>query len=164
MFLSISHARHLFRSWASALAGVTAVLCCTHLAIAANSAGPGAAQFDLDRTKRVLTELIERALKEKGIPSISIALVRGDEIVWKEAFGYANVRTKTPATPETLYNTGSTLKAVTATALMQLAEQGKFKPDDPISGYPGDPKLADGQPSAKQVTFTHLPSHWPGLP
>jgi D-alanyl-D-alanine-carboxypeptidase/D-alanyl-D-alanine-endopeptidase len=158
----ISHDR-VFRSWSTALAGVTAVLCCSHLAVASDPAGAGAAQFDLERTKRVLTELIETALKEKGIPSISIALVRGDEIVWKEAFGYANVRTKTPATPETLYNTGSTLKAVTATALMQLAEQGKFKLDDPISGYLGDLKLADGQPREKQVTFTHLLSHWSGL-
>jgi hypothetical protein len=52
----------------------------------------------------VLSDLIDETLKETGVPSISIALVRGDEIVWKAAFGYANVRTKTPATPETLYN------------------------------------------------------------
>ena len=67
------------------------------------------------------------------MPSISIALVRGEAIVWKAAFGYANVRTKTPATPEILYNAASTFKSVTATALMQLAEQGKLKLDDPVN-------------------------------
>ncbi|MGH7696826.1 MAG: serine hydrolase, partial [Gemmatimonadaceae bacterium] len=73
-------------------------------------------RFDLDRTKTVLTGLIEEAIKQRGVPSISIALVRGDSIVWKAAFGFANVRTKTPATTETIYITGSTFKSATATA------------------------------------------------
>ena len=90
-------------------------------------------RFDLDKTKTVLTGLIENAIKERGIPSISIALVRGDSIVWKAAFGYANVRTKTPATPETIYSTGSTFKSATATGLMQLQEQGKFNLDHPVN-------------------------------
>ena len=83
-----------------------------------------AAQFDLEKTKTVLSGLIEQKIKERGVPSMSIALVRGDTIVWKSAFGYANVRMKTPATPDTIYSTGSTFKSATATALMQLQEQG----------------------------------------
>src|SRR5687767_10712295 len=90
-------------------------------------------QFDLEKTKSVLTETIERVIKERGVPSISIALVKGDSIVWKAAFGYANVRMRTPATPETIYSTGSTFKSATATALMQLHEQGKFKLDEPVN-------------------------------
>ena len=120
-------------------------------------------QFDLEKTKTVLTGLIEEALKQRGVPSISIALVRGDSIVWKAAFGYANVRTKTPATTETIYSTGSTFKSATATALMQLQEQGKFSLDHPVNRYLGDIRVQDRLQAEKPVTFTHILSHWSGL-
>jgi CubicO group peptidase (beta-lactamase class C family) len=120
-------------------------------------------RFDLEKTKSVLTPLIERTLAENGIPSMSIALVRGDSIVWKAAFGYANVRTKTLATTETLYSTGSSGKSLTATAIMQLAEQGKLKLDDPINRYLGESPVQDRIQSEKPVTFTHILSHWSGL-
>ncbi|MFC2163554.1 serine hydrolase [Acidobacteriota bacterium] len=119
--------------------------------------------FDLEKTKNVLTELILKALKERGIPSISIALVKGDEIVWKAAFGYANVRTKTPATPDTIYCTGSTFKSVTATALMQLVEQKKCKLKDPVNKFLEESQVQDRLQSEKQVTFRHMLSHWSGL-
>ena len=124
-------------------------------AIAQNS------RFDLQKTKTVLTGLVERTLADNGIPSMSIALVRGDSIVWKAAFGYANMRTRTPATTETLYSTGSSFKSVTATAVMQLVEQGKIRLDDPINRYLGESQVHD-QPE-KAVTFTHILSHWSGL-
>jgi CubicO group peptidase (beta-lactamase class C family) len=47
----------------------------------------------------VLTGLIEKTLADNGIPSMSIALVRGDSIVWKAAFGYANMRPARPPPP-----------------------------------------------------------------
>jgi serine-type D-Ala-D-Ala carboxypeptidase/endopeptidase len=118
-------------------------------------------RFDLEKTKTVLSGLVEKTLADNGIPSMSIALVRGDSIVWKAAFGYANMRTRTPATTETLYSTGSSFKSVTATAVMQLVEQGKIKLDDPINQYLGESKVQDQ--GEKPVTFTHILSHWSGL-
>ena len=118
-------------------------------------------RFDLEKTKTVLSGLVEKTLADNGVPSMSIALVRGDSIVWKAAFGYANMRTRTPATTETLYSTGSSFKSVTATAVMQLVEQGKIKLDDPINQYLGESKVQD-QPE-KPVTFRHILSHWSGL-
>jgi CubicO group peptidase (beta-lactamase class C family) len=122
-----------------------------------------AAQFDLEKTKTVMSGLIEQRIKERGVPSVSIALVRGDTIVWKSAFGYANVRMKTPATPDTIYSTGSTFKSATATALMQLQEQGKFKIDEPVNKYLGDVQVQDRLQAEKPVTFRHMLSHWSGL-
>ncbi|MEO5815058.1 MAG: serine hydrolase domain-containing protein [Gemmatimonadaceae bacterium] len=118
-------------------------------------------RFDLEKTKTVLTGLIKKTLADNGVPSMSIALVRGDSVVWTAAFGYANMRTRTPATTETLYSTGSSFKSVTATAVMQLAEQGKLQLDDPINKYLGESQVKDS--SSKPVTFTHVLSHWSGL-
>jgi len=120
-------------------------------------------RFDLEKTKTVLTGVIEKTLADNGIPSMSIALVRGDSIVWKAAFGYTNLRSRTPATTETLYSTGSSFKSVTASAVMQLAEQGKLRLDDPINRYLGDSQVQDRLQSEKPVTFTHILSHWSGL-
>ena len=134
------------------------------MAVLVLPASPAVAQtvrFDLQKTKTILSGLAEKTLADNGVPSMSIALVRGDSIVWTAAFGYANMHTRTPATTETLYSTGSSFKSVTATAVMQLAEQGKLRLDDPINKYLGDARVKDS--SAKPVTFTHILSHWSGL-
>ena len=132
------------------------------LLVPAASAAAQAGQFDLNKTKTVLTGLIEKAVKE-GVPSVSIALVRGDSIVWKAAFGYSNVRMKVPATTETYYSTGSTFKAATATAIMQLVEQNKVAVDGPVNRYLGDIQVQDRLQVEKPVTIRHILSHWSGL-
>jgi CubicO group peptidase (beta-lactamase class C family) len=131
------------------------------LALPGSAAIAQSGRFDLEKTKTVLTGLIEKTLAENGVPSMSIALVRGDSIVWKAAFGYTNMRSRSPATTETLYSTGSSFKSVTATAVMQLVEQHKILLDDPINRYLGESQVHDQ--SDKPVTFTHILSHWSGL-
>lgn len=131
--------------------------------LAGTPAAAQTGQFNLEKTKTVLTGLIETAIRERGVPSISIALVRGDSIVWKAAFGYANVRTKTPATPETIYSTGSTFKSATATGLLQLVEQKKLDLDAPVNQYLGNIQVQDRLQSDKAVTTRHILSHWSGL-
>ena len=140
-------------------------LCITILVALFVSVNPIAAQdgYDLEKTKTVLTGLIEKALDERGVPSVSIALVKGDEVVWTEAFGYAIVRTRTAATPDTIYSTGSTFKSVTATALMQLVDQGKCKLDDPVNQHLGEIRIQDRIQSEQPVTIRHILSHWSGL-
>lgn len=133
------------------------------LAVVGSRAVAQAGRYDLERTKTVLTGIIESALAQRGIPSVSIALVKGDSIVWKAAFGYANMRTKTPATTETIYSTGSSFKSATATALMQLVDQGKLKLDDPVNRYLENSRVQDRLQSEKPVNVTHVLSHWSGL-
>lgn len=141
--------------------------CCWLLATFLLAAPPwaGASQVasDLKNTRNVLSCLIDRAIKDSGVPSISIALVKDDAIVWDAAFGYANVAARIPATSRTLYSAGSTFKSVTATALMQLAEQQKFRLDEPVNRYLGELRIQDRLQSEQAVTFEHVLSHWSGL-
>lgn len=120
-------------------------------------------RFDFKEIKKTLTAEISKVLKETGIPSISLALIKGDTIVWSEAFGYVNVKKQVPATKATIYNTGSNFKFVTATAIMQLAEAGKLDIDDPINGYLGEFAINDLSSDGTPVTFRHLLSHHSGL-
>jgi len=102
-------------------------------------------------------------MDEHGVPGVSIALVKEDKIIWTAAFGYLNVKTKTPLTPDTYCSTLSTFKSVTATALMQLVEQGKIDLDEPVNTYLGDTKIRDCIQSDKPVTLRHILSHRSGL-
>jgi CubicO group peptidase (beta-lactamase class C family) len=106
---------------------------------------------------------IERALKIGRIPSMAVVCVSGDRIVWTRSAGLANVRVKTPAACDTVYLIASTFKTMSATALLQLMEQGKFKLDDRVNDYLTDFKI-EGENKRYPVTFRHLLTHTSGLP
>lgn len=114
--------------------------------------------------KKLADELdpdIRQAMIEGKIPSASIALVSGDKVIWAGAYGESNLWARTPATPQTIYLIGSTFKAMSTVALLQLMEQGKFKLDDPVSKYL-DFKIQGDDPK-NPVTFRHLLTHTSGV-
>jgi len=120
-------------------------------------------EFNLEQTKRILTGQIEEALKSSGGASISISLIKEDKIVWSAAFGYSNIRAKSFSTLETFYNTASTFKPVTATAIMQLVEKKKINLDDPIHKYLDERIIKNWGKREKKVTFRHILSHRSGF-
>jgi len=124
---------------------------------------PPSAPVDLERAKLVLTREIEQTIRDTGIPSISIALLHGDRVVWADAFGDSNVKLKVPATSSTIYGTGSCLKPVTAMAVMQLVDDGSIGLDDPVNKYLGEDAVDDLSAKGKPVTVRHLLSHYSGL-
>lgn len=118
---------------------------------------------DDPRLAALLDPEIERALKAGRIPSMAVVLVSGDRIAWTRSAGLANVRVKTPAAVDTVYLIASTFKTMSATALLQLMEQGKFKLDDRVNDYLGDLHI-EGENKRYPVTFRHLLTHTSGLP
>ncbi|MEE8585676.1 MAG: serine hydrolase domain-containing protein [Acidobacteriota bacterium] len=90
-------------------------------------AGGLALAQDID-VNRVVSELepeIERAMLEGKIPSCTVALVAGEEIVWTGAYGHSNLWARTPAVPSTVYLIGSTFKTMATAALLQQMEKGR---------------------------------------
>ena len=117
----------------------------------------------IEYAKEILTTEIERMIEETGIPSVSIALIKDKSIVWAEAFGYANVKTKTPATISTTYSTGSTVKPFMSMAIMQLVEKGLVELDKPVNDYLKKP-IPSFSENSKPITLRHLLSHQSGIP
>jgi len=115
------------------------------------------------RLAALLDPEIERSLKAGRIPSMAVVCVSGDRIVWTRSAGLANVRVKTPAACDTVYLIASTFKTMSATALLQLMEQGKFKLDDRVNDYLTDIKI-EGEAKRYPVTFRNLLTHTSGLP
>lgn len=118
---------------------------------------------NIDRVVAELEPEIQRALLAGNIPSASIALVSGNQVIWTGAYGYSNLWARTPAAPNTVYLIGSTFKTMSTVALLQLMEQGKFKLDDRVNDYLTDFKI-QGEDPQKPVTFRHLLTHTSGLP
>ncbi len=108
-----------------------------------------------------LTQFIEHELAVHGIPSLSIALVDDQRIVWARGFGEANVRTHAPATANTVYRVGSVSKLFTDIAVMQLVERGQLDLDAPVQRYLRTFKPRN--PSGTPITLRQLMSHRSGL-
>ena len=102
--------------------------------------------INVDRVVAELEPEIQRAMIEGRIPSASIALIAGDRVIWKSAYGYSNLWARTPATPSTVYLIGSTFKTMSTFALLQQMEQGKFKLDDRVNDYLTDFKIENEDP------------------
>jgi CubicO group peptidase (beta-lactamase class C family) len=124
--------------------------------------GP-ATKANLKQVVATLEPEIKAVLEAGKIPSCTVALVAGDQIVWQQAYGYSNLWAKTPARLDTVYLIGSTFKAMATFALLQLQEQGKFKLDEPVNKYLGDLKIK-GEDPKNPVTFRHLLTHVSGMP
>jgi CubicO group peptidase (beta-lactamase class C family) len=119
--------------------------------------------IDVDRVVAELEPEIQRTLLAGNIPSVSIALVANDRVIWSNAYGYSNLWARTPATTNTVYLIGSTFKTMSTVALLQQMEQGKFKLDDPVNNYLTEFKI-QGEDPQHPITFRHLLTHTSSLP
>ncbi len=111
----------------------------------------------------IRAEIVERVGKGE-MPSMAIAVSRRGEIIWKEAFGWADRETKIPATPETVYPIGSLAKSITATGIMLLVERGVVDLDDSVASFLPEGSLIvyEGDPNA--VTIRRVLHMRSGIP
>ncbi|MGH7607565.1 MAG: serine hydrolase domain-containing protein [Gemmatimonadales bacterium] len=70
-----------------------------------------------------------------NIPGFAIAVAVDGQLVWSEAFGYADLEARRPATPTTQFRIGSVSKPLTADAIAHLYESGKLDLDAPVQRY-----------------------------
>jgi CubicO group peptidase (beta-lactamase class C family) len=95
------------------------------------------------------------------VPGAALAVRRGDELL-EAAAGVASLRTRVPATPETVFQIGSITKVYTTTLLMQAVDDGRIELDAPIRAYLPHLELADRE-AAATITVRHLLTHTSGI-
>ncbi len=100
-------------------------------------------------------------LAETYLPGLSAAIVRDGEVIWARGFGFRDLEQGLPATPETAYAIASMTKSFTCLAILQLAEAGKLRPDDPLEDHIPAFQI---RPGGEPVRLWHLMSHTSGLP
>lgn len=103
-----------------------------------------------------------RAVLGNGItPGIAVCAVRGDEIEWSQAYGWADIASRKPMTTETIQNIASVSKTITATAVMQLWEAKRIALDDDVDAHlpfpVRNPRFPDVAVTIRQL-LTHTSS------
>jgi CubicO group peptidase (beta-lactamase class C family) len=107
-------------------------------------------------TKARIDAVAEKVLAMRGVPSASLAVVKGGKLVYTHAYGKAHLDPDVAATPEMRYSIGSVSKQFTAAAILLLQEQGKLKLSDVVGKYV--PGLTRGD----EVTIREILSHTSG--
>jgi CubicO group peptidase (beta-lactamase class C family) len=134
-------------------------------AIGAQSSPSGVANDpDVLGAQRLFSAWLEGQMAYRGLPGIVVGVIADQELVWAKGFGYANVQAKQPMTPATKFRMASHSKLFTATAIMQLREEGKLRLDDPVSKYLPWFKLRPAGEDDGPITIEQLLSHSSGLP
>ena len=114
------------------------------------------------RDEEELLQFIESTMQTHLIPGLSISIVKDEHIVWEKYFGYANVDDDIFVDESTMFILSSISKTITATALMQLFEEGLFMLEDDVDDYlPFEINHPDYQ--IAPITFKMLLSHTSGI-
>jgi CubicO group peptidase (beta-lactamase class C family) len=105
--------------------------------------------------------LIQEAMSDGLVPGLGIVIVNQDGTQYAKGFGTANLETNSVFTPDTRCHIGSTGKAFTALAVMQLLERGLIELDAPVTTYLPDFRVNDSRGTS--ITVRHLLTNSSGL-
>lgn len=140
----------------SIAAGITAALACG-MTMPATAAQTPSMEDALD----AIAAYAPQALSEQGAPGMSVAITDRHHTLRIITVGYANLEEKAPVTPDTRFPVGSISKGMTALALMELRDEGKFDPAKPVNAYLPWFSIHSGG----KVIYAHqLLSHTAGFP
>lgn len=117
---------------------------------------------DYSKALAAIEEKTEARRKELGIPGMSLAIVKDDQVIYAKGLGYKDFENKVPATADTQFAIGSSTKAFTALSVLMTSDEGKLSLDaSPKTVLPYF-KMADPD-TDKNMTIRDLMTHSSGL-
>lgn len=112
----------------------------------------------------VETYNIESRLEHYQIPGISIALAYNGQVVWRDAYGFADVAKSKKMTTDSMLLAGSISKPVAALRALQLHDEGRFLLDENVNNYLTSWQLPDNAfTETEKVTLRRILNHTAGL-
>jgi D-alanyl-D-alanine carboxypeptidase len=112
----------------------------------------------------LLQSWLDAQVEQRALPSLAVGIVYDQNLIWSKGFGYADAASQIPATSDTVYRIASITKLFTATAIMQLRDEGLLQLDDPVEKHLDWFALQNPFDDAPVVTIRHLLTHAAGLP
>ena len=79
--------------------------------------------------------MAQSAIENGDVPGLVALVARQGKIVYHKSFGLADAATGRSLKKDDIFRIASQTKAITATAVMMLWEEGLFQLDDPISRF-----------------------------
>lgn len=86
---------------------------------------------------------VEKSRNLFQVPGLAITVVKDGKVLLKKGYGVRQLGLTNPVDTQTLFACASTTKAMTATCMAILVDEGKVKWDDPVVHYLPDFQLAD---------------------
>jgi CubicO group peptidase (beta-lactamase class C family) len=94
-----------------------------------------------------LDDFFTEKMEELHIPGAAFVMVKDGETFFSKGYGYADLENQIPVDPEqTIFRIGSVSKLFTATAAMQLVEQGSIDLNSNVNQYIKSFQLPDTYP------------------
>lgn len=99
-----------------------------------------------------------REYDRPGAPGASVMVIKGGRVLYKKAYGLANLEERIPTATNTNYRLASLTKQFTAMAIMILAERKKLSYGDRLTDF-----FPDFPSYGQRITLRHLLNHTSGL-
>ena len=128
---------------------------------------PGKTPFAQNSSEEFTAYLDERIpgwMKRYDVPGVTISLIHQGDIVWENAYGYADTEHGIQMTVDTVCRVESISKSVTARGIMRLVEMGMVELDTSISKYLNSWEFPETDFDVDNITIRHLLSHSSGIP
>ena len=83
---------------------------------------------------KTIDTIVELSIPVDG-PGGTLLVCKGEKVIYKSAFGFADIDANVPNTAETVFQVGSISKMMTAAGILLLAEQKKLSLKDRLNKY-----------------------------
>ncbi|MDR7134710.1 CubicO group peptidase (beta-lactamase class C family) [Lysobacter niastensis] len=125
-------------------------------------AGKAAHKLDAARID-ALTQFVEDARQQFGVPGMAIGIVQDGNVAYAEGFGVRELGKPDKVDADTRFMIASNTKALTTLMLAKLVEAGKFSWETPVTQVLPTFRLGNADTTA-QVKMKHLVCACTGLP
>ncbi|MBY0502310.1 MAG: serine hydrolase [Bryobacteraceae bacterium] len=106
-------------------------------------------------------QAVTRILTKYQIPGAALSIAKDGRLVYTRGFGVADVETREPVQPDSLFRIASVSKPLTAVGVLKLVEDGKLTLETRVLSYIGRRATADAR--YNDITVRHLLQHSGGL-
>jgi CubicO group peptidase (beta-lactamase class C family) len=115
-----------------------------------------------DAAAAAIDAAVETEMERARQPGLTLGLTDRDGTLLIRTYGFADLASRQPVTPDTLFEIGSIGKTFTAVAILQLFDEGRIDLHSPVERYL--PWFAVPQPAGPApITIAHLLSHRAGI-
>ena len=114
----------------------------------------------LQKAFKHMGQFAKQWMKEACIPGLAIAVTDREKLLKVSTYGFADIATQSPITPDTLFEIGSLGKPFTSIALLQLRDEGRLDLHAPVAQYLPWFRVQSAYPP---ITVHHLLNHTAGI-
>jgi CubicO group peptidase (beta-lactamase class C family) len=145
-----------------AAAGAGAIVLGSRPGLSGTALEPAASASERQEMRRVAEAFMGR----HNVPGMGVSIARHGDLLYDEAFGFADKRRGERLTPGNLFRIASVTKPITSVAIFRLIEQGRLSLQDFIFGPQGILRDSFGRPPYRRwvedIRLEHLLTHTSG--